>query len=86
MQIEINSRKHGPVKFVCRDAGGYIRVYCESMRWDGRQPCDGGGFMGSTLETSARHGVTVAQDLERLARGWWRQFMDSARRIDRDGA
>jgi hypothetical protein len=57
--------RDGDVDFICPDAGGYVRVY--GRWWDGRQPCAGGTFRGSTLRADAG---TLAQ----VARSWWRNF------------
>ena len=66
----INTRKHGEIKFVARDNGGYVRVY--GNKWDGKQPCEGGGFMGSTLMADER-------TLEAKSRKWWKAFLASQR-------
>lgn len=66
----INSRDHGEVTFHAKDEGGYVRV--KSKEWDYRQPCAGGGFMGSTL-------LADAQTLEKVARCWWRKFLAKER-------
>lgn len=71
--ITIHSKTHGAVKFVVRDEGiGYVRVY--SDKWDGKQPCEGGGFMGSTLMASA-------ESLDKTARRWWKGFLAGRREM-----
>lgn len=65
----ITSRIYGPVDFTCRDEGGYVRVHCADLgELDGRQPCDGGAFRGSTLTADVK-------TLEKVARRWWKQFL-----------
>ena len=74
-QFDIKTRKHGVVTFQCRDDGGYVRVYSTGgKRWGHRQPCEGGGFMGSTL-------MADSERLEKVARKWWRQFLAFERRM-----
>lgn len=70
--ISIQSRKHGEVTFQVRDEGGYVRV--TGNGWDHKQPCEGGGFMGSTLLADEKR-------LEAVARRWWRQYLAFERRL-----
>ena len=66
----INTRKHGEVTFQARDEGGYVRV--SSSKWDHKQPCEGGGFMGQTL-------MADEKTLEAKARKWWKSFLAAER-------
>lgn len=68
--FSISSPKHGDVTFHVADDGGYVRV--TSSKWDYKQPCEGGGFMGSTLTANAA-------SLELVARRWWKQFLAGQR-------
>jgi hypothetical protein len=68
--FSIHSRKHGEVRFVVLSAGGYVRVYGNG--WDGRQPCDSGRLMGSTL-------IADEASLESVARRWWVAFLAGQR-------
>lgn len=72
--FEIKTRDFGVVRFNCRDEGGYVRIYGADLgSMDGRQPCEGGGFAGSTL-------MADEKTLEAKARRWWKQFMALERR------
>lgn len=66
----IKSPKHGEVTFHVKDSGGYVWV--KSKKWDFRQPCVGGHFMGATLRADAL-------SLEKVARRWWEKFLTNAR-------
>jgi len=66
----IHSRRFGEIKFVSKDEGGYVRVYGNG--WDGKQPCAGGGFYGSTL-------IAAEKTIESAARRWWRQWLADQR-------
>ena len=69
----IKTRDFGEVNFICRDEGGYVRVYGADIGpHDGKQPCEGGGFQGQTLTASEK-------TLEKTARRWWRQFLAGQR-------
>lgn len=72
----IKSRDHGEVTFRVRDEGGYITV--TSHKWDHKQPCDGGGFMGVTLMSDEGR-------LEKDARHWWKQYLANRRLCDLHG-
>ena len=68
----INSRKHGEIRFQCldREYSSYVRV--TGNGWDHKQPCEGGGFMGSTL-------MATEKTLEAVSRKWWKQFLAGQR-------
>ena len=71
--FDIKTRDFGEVRFVCPDNGGYVRIWGADLgSLEGKQPCDGGSFGGSTLTASAA-------SLERVARSWWKQFLRSQR-------
>jgi hypothetical protein len=49
-RITINTRDIGLLEFWVPDNGGYVRLECGDRHGTlGRQICEGGGFMGSTL-------------------------------------
>ena len=68
----IYSRSFGEIKFVAKNDGGYVRVYGSDNGWEGKQPCAGGGFYGSTL-------IASEKTLEAVARRWWRQWLADQR-------
>ena len=71
--FNLKTRDFGEVRFVCLDTGGYVRIHGADLgALDGRQPCDGGGFGGSTLSANEA-------SLERVARKWWKQFLAGQR-------
>lgn len=72
-RFTLKSRTRGEIDFSVRDDGGYVTVYSKALGWDHKQPCDGGGFMGSTLRSDG-------SGIERSARRWWKQFLASRRR------
>lgn len=57
MDMTINSKKHGEQNFTMRDDGGYVRC-------NGKQICETGGFMGSTISSTP---AAFAKD----CRNWW---------------
>lgn len=72
-RITISTRR-GKREFWCPDAGGYVRLETEGHSGTlGRQICEGGGFMGSTLTADA-------ETLPKVARRWLRQQRDGLRK------
>lgn len=69
--FDIKTRDLGEIRFSCRDDGGYVRVSGGDIG-EGRQPCDGGTFRGSTIRANA-------DSLERVAGAWWKQFLRNRR-------
>lgn len=65
----INSKNHGVVEFTANEGRTYTYVWCSLDGGARFQPCEGGGTMGTTLTVHAK------EDLERVCRGWWRQFL-----------
>jgi len=68
--FELKTRSHGVLFFHVRDEGGYITVH--GYEWQGRQPCVGGWFRGSTLRADSA-------TLEQTARAWWRAYLRNNR-------
>ena len=63
-RITINTRDAGKLEFWVRDEGGYVRLESDGKTGTlGRQICDGGGFMGSTI-------MADAETLAKVARRW----------------
>ena len=72
MAIFTLKTRDGDIDFTVADAGGYVRV--SSRWWDGRQPCAGGAFRGSTLRADAA-------TLEHTARACWRAYRRTFRGV-----
>jgi hypothetical protein len=66
MRVTIKTRDFGELIFHCPDGGGYVTVREADKGQDPKQPCDGGGFRGSTLMADPR-------TLRTVARKWLRQ-------------
>ena len=66
-RIIIKTRKEGEMSFWCPTGGGYVRLESEGRPGTlGQQICEGGGLMGSTIESTE---ATLGD----VARKWLRQ-------------
>jgi hypothetical protein len=71
MKTTINTRDHGEVTFFTPDNGGYVWVDLNGRPGTlGRQICDRGGLMGSTISYRG-----TEDGFERLCRRWWSAYL-----------
>jgi len=68
-RFTIKTRTNGDIDFFVPDAGGYVRLESGVNHSGtlGRQICEGGGFMGSTI-------MADEKTLEAKARHWYRAY------------
>lgn len=72
-RFAINTRTNGSMEFFVPDNGGYVRLESEGKSGTlGRQICEGGGFMGSTI-------MADEKTLEAKARRWYRAYRAAQR-------
>lgn len=72
-RFTINTRTNGSMEFFVPDNGGYVRLESPSQSGtQGRQICEGGGFMGSTI-------MADEKTLEAKARRWYRTYRAAQR-------
>lgn len=72
-RFTIKTRTNGDMDFFVPDAGGYVRLESDGKSGTlGKQICEGGGFMGSTI-------MADEKTLEAKARRWYRSFRAAQR-------
>ncbi|EKA7659290.1 hypothetical protein OL397_004464 [Salmonella enterica] len=79
MNFTIKSRKTGEIfNFFAPDNAGNVRLESEGYPGTlGMEICNGGGFMGIPLSCAG-----TEEDLARVARRWYRQYMEAQRKME----
>ena len=79
MELTINSRKLGKYVTFSRPGKSYIFVDLNGLSGTlGLQPCDGGGFSGSTLSYSGDNSDTF----NKLCRAWFKLYIKDAELLE----
>jgi hypothetical protein len=76
MRTTINTREFGELTFFTGNGTNYVFVDINGQPGTlGKQICDGGGLMGSTISCRS----TRPSDFEKLCKKWWRNYLRDQR-------